>query len=161
MGAGGEKGDELAVTSARNCVCRGLRLLAALGWIHGFRHVNYLGSSHVPDGTNFDGAMACTGAAGSPGKSGIEVGNIDEEVTAELLFRVGKGAVEDLGLAVYNADGGGCGDGPQTVGALHGARFNKRLAVGHVGRHSLLLLFGSHACETGFVGVEKKKILHG
>jgi len=44
--------------------------------------------------------VADRGAARSPSKGGIEVGDLDEEVSGELLLRIDVGAIQHLGLAV-------------------------------------------------------------
>ena len=67
----------VAITAARNLLSQVPRLHAVSASAHDL---------HRPDGTHFNDAVLRTGATGSPRKGGIEVGRVDEEVTASCSF---------------------------------------------------------------------------
>src|SRR5688572_19140415 len=99
-------------------------------------------------------------AARGPGDRGVEIGNVDQVVTADLFLGVGIRTVEHLRLAVGDANGGRVGRGLQSVRAEECAGLAQGFAVGHVRGHALLLLLRRHIAPAGLVHVKDKEVLH-
>src|SRR5450631_2311581 len=79
----------------------------------------------APDGTNFDNAVTCRRATGSPGKRGIEIGSLDEVIAGELLFRICERAIQHLGFPVDIAHRSCGGTWLEPIAANHSTRLRQ------------------------------------
>src|SRR5438046_10448435 len=95
-------------------------------------------SSHRPDGTDFDAAMAGGRAARRPGECRVEIRHVDQEIAAELFLSLGIGAVERRGLAVRDAHQRCVARGPEPVRADADAFLAQRFAISGISGHRLL-----------------------
>src|SRR5271156_332862 len=114
-----------------------------------------------PEGTELNCSVRGSGAAGGPGESGVEVGDIDEVEAADLLLRVGVRAVKNLRFAVGDVHGGRRGGGLETVRCDPDTSVLESLGVGRVRGGGLLLVGLGHAVPTAFFGIKHQHILHG
>src|SRR3569832_2821536 len=92
-----------------------------------------IGSTHRPDGTDFDAAVAGRRTARRPGKCRVEIGHIDQEIAAKLFLGLGKGAVERGGLAFRAPPKRRVARRPEPVRAAAHAFLAQRFAISGIG----------------------------
>jgi len=65
-----------------------------------------MASSGGKIGTHLNRPMTRGRAARGPRERGVEIGHVDEVVTAQLLFGIREGTIQNLRFAIHDAHGG-------------------------------------------------------
>src|SRR5215470_19615970 len=124
------------------------------GYPTGAPAANDVRSLHVHDRPHLDRAVFRPGHAGAEVVGLVQVFRLDDVVPAELLVRLGEGAVRRERFSVLDPDRRGArGRGERIAGAVVAALLD-RVAVGHVLTVDLAPLLFAHPGPLGLLAVD-------
>src|SRR5262249_41667064 len=90
----------------------------------------------------------------------IEIGHVDQIISAELLLGLGVGPVEHLRLAVGDPHGARRASPLQPVAVDTDLRLVERFGIGAIGADPLVDLRVARGLHAGFVAVDQQHVLH-